>query len=123
MFGWEVLGAATLYVPVGAKAAYEAVDPWRNFWNIVELDEEGFKKAEEELLATGIAAVPVSDGGISVRAEGGVLLISGAPDLATVAVYSADGQLVYQGTDTRIGHLPGGVYIVRVGNVAGKVAL
>ncbi|MGI6219055.1 MAG: T9SS type A sorting domain-containing protein [Bacteroidaceae bacterium] len=115
-FSDDVLMYATLYVPVGAKAAYEAVEPWQNFRNIVEIEYE-----DED--ATGIAAVPDSDGGISVRAEGGVLLISGAPDLATVTVYSAGGQLVYQGTDVRIGHLPGGVYIVRVGNVAKKVAL
>ncbi|MGI6219052.1 MAG: leucine-rich repeat domain-containing protein [Bacteroidaceae bacterium] len=57
----DVLMYAILYVPVGTKAAYEAVDPWQNFRNIVEIEYE-----DED--ATGIAAVPVSDGGISVYA-------------------------------------------------------
>ena len=29
---------ATLYVPIGAKAAYKAADYWKNFGNIVEMD-------------------------------------------------------------------------------------
>lgn len=30
-----------LYVPKGTLAAYEKVDPWRNFWNIEEKDFSG----------------------------------------------------------------------------------
>ena len=29
-----------LYVPIGTKTEYEKVDPWRNFWNIEEIDYE-----------------------------------------------------------------------------------
>ena len=31
-----------LYVPIGTKTEYEKMDPWRNFWNIEEIDYESF---------------------------------------------------------------------------------
>ena len=34
---------ATLYVPIGTLAAYQKVDPWRNFWNIEETDFSGIE--------------------------------------------------------------------------------
>ena len=34
----NTLEKAILYVPKGTKTAYEKVDPWRNFWNIEEID-------------------------------------------------------------------------------------
>ena len=37
-FNDYVLKDGTLYVPVGSKDEYMAVDPWRNFWTIEELD-------------------------------------------------------------------------------------
>ena len=40
----ESLQNATLYVPTGCKTAYESVDPWRNFWNIVETDFSGVEE-------------------------------------------------------------------------------
>ena len=40
VFSSECLMNATLYVPIGTKAKYEKVDPWRNFWNIEEIDYE-----------------------------------------------------------------------------------
>ena len=38
IFSSNTLKSGCLYVPIGTKADYEAVDPWRNFWNIEELD-------------------------------------------------------------------------------------
>ena len=38
IFDANVLLNGCLYIPIGTKSDYEAVDPWRNFWNIVEMD-------------------------------------------------------------------------------------
>ncbi len=119
----EIFKNATLYVPVGTKAAYEATDSWQRFQNIKEMDEEGFLEVEEGLIITGIAGVAVSDGGVAVRAEDGTIFIDGMADSAAVEVYSTGGQLVYQGRETRIGNLGTGVYIVRVGDSVQKVVL
>ena len=40
----NVIKEAVLYVPTGTLAAYKIVDPWRNFWNIEEMD---FSSVEE----------------------------------------------------------------------------
>ncbi len=34
----EVLMNATIYIPKGTMEAYSKVDPWRNFWNIKEME-------------------------------------------------------------------------------------
>ena len=36
-----ILKNTILYVPKGTISAYEKVDPWRNFWNIEEIDYSG----------------------------------------------------------------------------------
>ncbi len=38
---------ATLYVPYGCKAAYEAADYWREFYEIVETDIDGITNLSE----------------------------------------------------------------------------
>ena len=40
-FDSTVLQECILYVPIGTVSAYEKVDPWRNFWNIEEMDFSG----------------------------------------------------------------------------------
>lgn len=39
---------AVLYVPTGTLVAYEKVDPWRNFWNIEEIDYSGVHGVESD---------------------------------------------------------------------------
>ncbi len=39
---------ATLYVPIGASAAYRAADYWKNFTNIVEMDFTGIEDIEAD---------------------------------------------------------------------------
>lgn len=46
----NVYDTATLYVPVGAKAAYEAADYWKDFFNIVELDFTGIDNIETDII-------------------------------------------------------------------------
>lgn len=56
----------------------------------------------------------------------GVITVEGGDGMASapvVEVYSAGGQCVYRGTDSSIGGLTHGVYVVRVGDVMRKVAL
>ena len=101
----EALINATLYVPVGTIDAYGKVDPWRNFWNIEERDYSG-----------GLS-VKVIDGAITVECGDGT---ASAP---VVEVYSAGGQCVWRGTDSSIGGLPRGVYVVKVDGTVQKVAL
>ena len=57
------------------------------------------------------------DGAISIDGTDGT---ASAP---VVEVYSAGGVCVYRGTDTVIGGLTHGVYVVKVGGTVQKVAL
>ena len=112
LFTDNVLMNATLYVPVGTIDAYGKVDPWRNFWNIEEGNYSGISDTPQPEVT-----VKVIDGAITV--EGGDSTAS-AP---VVEVYSAGGQCVYRGTDSSIGGLSHGVYVVKVGGTVQKVAL
>ena len=46
MFSDNILKNTILYIPKGTISAYEKVDPWRNFWNIEEMDYSGVKGIE-----------------------------------------------------------------------------
>ena len=107
-----VLETATLYVPTGTIDAYRSVSPWSGFINIVERDYSGIADATAPEVV-----IKVIDGAIVV--EGGDMAVS-AP---VVEVYSAGGVCVYRGTDTVIGGLGHGVYVVKVGGTVQKVAL
>ena len=112
MFTDETLMNAVLYVPVGTKAAYMQVDPWRNFWNIEESD---FKTVGiDGVAAQGVPSVTVRDGAI---------VVEGAAATDVVEVFAADGRCAYRGASATISHLPGGIYVVRVGKHVQKVAL
>lgn len=110
---YDAFGESTLkgilYVPAGSKAAYEAVDPWRNFWNIVEMD---FGGVENEVAETGI----------SVSTDGCSIIVNGEPE-GRIEVYSINGQCVYNGTETTIENLAKGAYIVKVANQTFKVVI
>ena len=74
--------------------------------------------------ATGIGAV-TADKDVKIQFFDGAISVLGAQN-STVAIYSIDGKLVYQGKvaddSTRIS-LARGTYIVRVGNKAAKVSV
>lgn len=44
---------ATLYVPIGSKAAYEAADYWKDFKEIIEVKPDNFLSAEEATMKLG----------------------------------------------------------------------
>ena len=99
----------TLYVPVGSKDEYMAVDPWRNFWTIEEVDY------------SGVGEVTDSDE-IFVIVEGNSITVSGE-NIGSIEVYSVNGQCVYSGKESVIDGLAKGVYIVKVGSKTKKVIL
>ena len=103
---------ATLYVPVGTTDAYRSVYPWSEFINIEEKDYSGIAESPQLGLS-----VKVIDGAISIDGTDGT---ASAP---MVEVYSAGGVCVYRGTNSSIGGLPHGVYVVKVGGTVQKVAL
>ena len=107
-----VLETATLYVPTGTVDAYRSVSPWSGFVNIVERDYSGIDDATASEMT-----VKVIDGAIII--EGG----DGTASAPVVEVYSAGGVCVYRGTDSSIGGLTHGVYVVKVGGTVQKVAL
>ena len=112
MFTDETLMNAVLYVPIGTKAAYMQVDPWRNFWNVEEMD----------FATVGIDDV-AAQGVPSVTVRGGAIVVEGAAATDVVEVFAADGRCAYRGASATISHLPGGIYVVRVGKHVQKVAL
>ena len=112
MFSSDELMNAVLYVPIGTKAVYMKVDPWRNFWNIEEMD----------FATVGIDGV-AAQGVPSVTVRGGAIVVEGAAATDVVEVFAADGRCAYRGASATISHLPGGVYVVRVGKHVQKVAL
>ena len=111
-FEETVLTDAVLYVPTGTVDAYRSVYPWSGFINIVERDYSGIADATAPEVV-----IKVIDGAISI--EGG----DGTASAPVVEVYSAGGGCVYRGTDSSIGGLGHGIYVVRVGGTVQKVAL
>ncbi len=104
----EAYEKAVLSVPVGSLEAYRAADGWKEFKNIQEKDFGGVDGVENDA--------------VSVTAKGGSIEIASA-DNAQVEVYNLSGQLVYSGTETTVGGLARGIYIVRVSGRTFKVAL
>lgn len=101
-----------LYVPTGCKAAYEAVDLWRDFGNIQEFDA-----------AAGIKDVTDGDSGLKIAVCDGNLTIEGGEASAAIEIYSASGQLLSRSFERSVSGLPKGIYLVRVGNQTSKIAL
>ena len=111
-FSDKVYENAILYVPRETVDAYRSVKPWSDFANIVEARY------------SGIADTPGSE--MTVKVIDGAIVIEGGNGTASapvVEVYSADGGCVYRGTDSSIGGLGRGVYVVKVGGTVQKVAL
>ena len=112
MFSDDELLNAVLYVPIGTKAAYMKVDPWRNFWNIEETD----------FSTVGINGVTAQSEPL-VTVRGGKIVVEGASTTGVIEVFSADGRCAYRGTGTVIEGLPKGAYVVRVGKFSQKLVL
>ena len=106
------LKEAVLYVPVGTKAKYEKVDPWRNFWNI------------EEMVYDGVDGIDGDEyGAPRISVNNGILTIDGVDSLENVAVYDMQGRTVYNGISHTIDNLSSGLYVVKVGNRTIKIGI
>ena len=112
MFLIETRMNAVLYVPIGMKAVYMQVYPWRGFKNIEESD----------FSTVGINGVTAQSEPI-VTVRGGKIVLEGAPTTSVIEVFSADGRCAYRGTGTVIEGLPQGAYVVRVGKFSQKLVL
>ena len=112
-FANEVLMYATLYVPLGTKSAYESVDPWRNFWNIEEMDFNGVEDI----------AIDESEE-MSVSVDGGKIIVNNALN-CNVVVYTLAGQQVYSNNayNGESISISKGVYIVKSGDKTIKVII
>lgn len=103
----------TLYVPIGSKSLYAAADQWKDSVNITEHT------------ITGITTVPASK--LNIRVTGRTMEIS-LPDVSLhVQVLDISGRQLYNGKSsgsTLSVTLPqAGVYLIRVGNKATKLAV
>ena len=103
-----------LYVPVGAREAYAATEYWKDFGEIVEVEE--FPSAGRE------AVIAASE---AVRAFGacGAAVIEG--DGCGYTIYAADGRMVAAGTAngrTEVA-LPRGIYIIDTTGRAYRIAV
>ena len=108
--------ACILNVPEGTADAYKTADGWKDFTNIVETD---FAGSEE------IAAEAAAD--VRVYAAAGRIVVENAAAGTPIAVYSADGMLIYSGTVsdafTEIPAPAGKLYIVKCGNAVFKTVM
>ncbi len=104
-----------LYVPNGSLNTYMAAEGWKNFLYMFEFDPETV--GIEDVEADEIIAI--------VKAENGVIVIENC--VGTASVFDMSGRMVKEeslnGGRTEIQMSQRGVYIVRIGNKAVKVAL
>mgnify|MGYP002605128649 CR=1 FL=1 len=107
----DVLKNAILYVPTGTLAAYERVEPWRDFWNIEEMDFSGV----EETAADGLEP--------QISVENGIIRIGNTEGNHLVEVFDISGKNIFSGNDTTVSGLAKGIYIVRVGSNVQKIRL
>ena len=105
----NVIREAILYVPTGTLAAYEKVDPWRNFWNIEETD------------FSSVTTVTTDNSSqVQLSVESGILTISGLDNGTPIAIHDMQGRMVYSGTSHTITHLSPGLYIFRTPSLTTK---
>ena len=111
-FSDGVLKNAILYVPTGTMAAYEKVDPWRNFWNVEEMDYSGVTTVTTD-----------NSSQVQLSVECGILTISGLDTGTHITIHDMQGRMVYSGTSHTISHLTPGLYILRTPSLTTKFSL
>lgn len=106
--------SCTLYIPEGAKEAYN-ISPWNEFGEIIETD---FAGTEEIASDTQVETL--------IYGTSGKIIIENAAAGTAVTVYTANGSIFYNGitaeANTEIS-APNGIYIVKCGNQTQKVIL
>lgn len=112
MFPDESYKEAILYVPIGTVAAYEKIDPWRNFWNIEEMNFSGVDRIESD-----------NNEALHIYVNNGILTIDGIGSHESVTVYDIHGRIVHNGTSHIIDNLSSGLYIVKAGSRTIKISI
>ena len=115
--GWQALDDinkwnCTLTVPLSAVDSYKAAEQWQEFFFITGEDFDNTSGVDNVL----------ENGGVSVTTNRDCIEIIGV-DNAVITVYNTNGQIVYSGTETTVGGLAQGIYIVSVDGQTFKVAL
>lgn len=110
-FSEEALKNAILYIPIGTLAEYEKVDPWRNFWNIKEVNFAGINEIEAD------------DMSLRLIWNNGILSIDGIDENESITIYDMSGHVVHSGTGHSIEYLVPGIYIVKAGKRGTKFAV
>ena len=103
-----------LHVPKGAAETYSSTSVWSQFANIIDDIEDDSTSYIGDVSADGTGAV-------AVYTAGHTIIVDGAS--APVEVYTVAGQMVYSGRATAIDVPGSGLYIVKTGATAVKVAL
>lgn len=111
-FREDIYSNVTLYVPVGAKDAYESVEPWKNFAHIEERDFSGVEELET---AVGTP--------LSVVVNNGTVTVCVLEPGEEIEVYDMAGRMVYSGSEHTVAGLAKGVYVVKSGARTAKFAL
>ena len=111
VFSEEALKNAILYIPIGTLAEYEKVDPWRNFWNIKEVNFAGINEIEAD------------DMSLRLIWNNGILSIDGIDENESITIYDMSGHVVHSGTGHSIEYLVPGIYIVKAGKRGTKFAV
>jgi hypothetical protein len=110
LFNGSSISSATLYVPTGKKALYQAAAVWKTFGTISD-DPVGNERAGLQML--------------KVNASNGVLFLSGLQPGKPLSVYNIAGQLIYKciatGVSENIYINTSGVFIVVAGEQSVKV--
>lgn len=110
-FSEEALKNAILYIPIGTLAEYEKVDPWRNFWNIKEVNFAGINETEAD------------DMSLRLIWNNGILSIEGIDENESITIYDMSGHVVHSGTEHNVEYLVPGIYIVKAGKRGTKFAV
>lgn len=111
-FSESVLKESVLYIPTGTKTKYEKVDPWRNFWNIEEMEFSGIDGIEADEYGAPLISV-----------NNGILTINGIGSHESITVYDMQGRIFYNGTSHTIDKLTPGLYIVKAGSRTIKISI
>ena len=111
-FSDKILKETVIYVPTGTKTEYEKVDPWRNFWNIEEMDFSGVDGIEAD--EYGVPHISVNNG---------ILTIGRIRSDENVSVYDMQGRILYNGPSHTIDNLLPGLYIVKTGSRTIKISI
>ena len=112
-FSKNTYNYGTLYVPKGTKDIYIRYDGWRDFYNIVEMDETNIDVSH--------AYDPI------IRVEDNSVIIDGIEKGGQCDIYSISGTLIHSlnsnGKGIRVDLIKGNTYIIKVGESTIKVVL